>query len=433
VVIDLIAILVLVLANGVFALSEIAVVSARKARLQQWAKEGSRRAAAALKLAAHPNDFLATVQVGITLVGICAGAFAGATVSHLLAVEIARVPALARWAEPIALALVVVAITYLSLILGELVPKRLALLAPERVALLVARPMTLLSRAAAPVVALLSGSTSLILRLLGAKASSDPPVTAEEIRLLVGEGAEAGAFERAEQQLIERVLRLDDRHLTTLMTPRRALVWLDVSDSSAEVARKVTATPFTRYPVARGELDDCLGYVHVRDLLRSALGGAPADLAAIASQPLLVPESTRPLALLERFRTSGVHIAFIVDEYGGIEGVVTLNDVLRSLIGDLPARGEQPETSAVRREDGSWLVDGTLPLDDLRELVAVPRHPAEEHGAFKTVGGLVMHRLGRIARTGDRCEWGGCRLEVIDLDGHIIDKVLVVPPAPEKE
>jgi putative hemolysin len=423
---------VLILANGVFALSEIAVVSARKARLQQWAKEGSRRAAAALKLAAHPNDFLATVQVGITLVGIFAGAFAGATVSHLLAVEIAKVPALARYAEGIALAVVVVAITYVSLILGELVPKRLALLAPERVALLVARPMTLLSRAASPVVALLSGSTSLILRLLGAKPSSDPPVTAEEIRLLIGEGTDAGAFERSEQQLIERVLRLDDRHLTTLMTPRRELTWLDAADGPAEVARKVNEAPFTRYPVARGELDACLGYVHVRDLLRSALGGEAADLAALTRQPLLVPENTRPLALLERFRTSGVHIAFIVDEYGGIDGVVTLNDVLRSLIGDLPARGEQPEAPAVRREDGSWLVDGTLPLDDLRELVTVARHPAEDRGAFKTIGGLVMHRLGRIARTGDRCEWGGCRLEVVDMDGHVIDKVLVVPPPTEQ-
>ena len=425
---DLLAILLLILANGVFALSEIAVVSARKARLQQLANEGSRRAAAALKLAAHPNEFLATVQVGITLVGIFAGAFAGATVSHMLAQEVAKVPALARYSEAIALGIVVMAITYVSLILGELVPKRLALLAPERVASLVARPMTLLARAAAPVVSLLSGSTSLILRLLGAKPSNDPPVTVEEIRLLIGQGTEAGAFERAEQQLIERVMRLDDRHLTTLMTPRRELSWLDAADGAAEVAAKIAAAPFTRFPVARGELDDHLGYVHVRDLLRPVLAGEAIDLAALVRQPLLVPENTRPLALLEQFRSSGTHLAFVVDEYGGIEGLVTLNDMLTALVGDLPSRGESVEPPAVRREDGSWLVDGTMPLDELRELVAVPRHPGEERAAFKTLGGFLMHRLGRIARTGDRVEWGELRFEVVDMDGHVIDKVLITPP-----
>jgi putative hemolysin len=414
----------------VFALSEIAVVSARKARLQQLANEGSRRAAAALRLAAHPNEFLATVQVGITLVGIFAGAFAGATVSHLLAQEVAKVPALARYSEAIALGIVVMAITYVSLILGELVPKRLALLAPERVASLVARPMTLLSRVAAPVVALLAGSTSLILRLLGAKPSTDPPVTVEEIRLLIGQGTEAGAFERAEQQLIERVLRLDDRHLTTLMTPRRELAWLDAADGAAEVAAKIAAAPFTRYPVARGELDDYLGYVHVRDLLRPVMAGEAIDLAALVRQPLVVPENTRPLALLEQFRSSGTHIAFVVDEYGGIEGLVTLNDMLTALVGDLPSRGESVEPPAVRREDGSWLVDGTMPLDELRELVALPRHAGEERAAFRTLGGFVTHLLGRIARTGDRVEWAAYRFEVVDMDGHVIDKVLIVPPPP---
>ena len=404
------------------------MVSARKARLQQWANEGSRRAAAALKLAARPNDFLATVQVGITLVGVLAGAFAGATVSHSLAARLTRIELLAPHAEAIALVLVVVAITFVSLILGELVPKRLALLAPERVASLVARPMTLLSRAASPVVALLSGSTTLILRVLGAKPSGDPPVTAEEIRLLIGEGTEAGAFDPAEQQLIERVLRLDHRHLVTLMTPRRSLTWIDASDGAAEIARKLTATPFSRYPVARGELDDCLGYVDARDLAGRALAGEPVDLSSLTRQPLLVPENTRPLALLERFRTSGTHIAFVVDEYGGIEGVVTLNDLVAALVGDLPLPGERGEPSVVRRDDGSWLVDGTLSLEELRELVALPRHPGEERASFKTVGGFVTHLLGRIARTGDRTEWGEFRFEVVDMDGHVIDKVLLTPP-----
>ena len=425
--------MLLILANGVFALSEIAVVSARKARLQQWANEGSRRAAAALKLAAHPNDFLATVQVGITLVGILAGAFAGATVSHMLAVRVAKVEALAPYSEAIALVAVVVAITYVSLIVGELVPKRLALLAPERVASLVARPMTLLSRAAAPVVALLSGSTTLILRLLGARPSNDPPVTAEEIRLLIGEGTEAGAFERSEQVLIERVLRLDDRHLTTLMTPRRKLAWLDAADGAAEIAGKVAAARFTRFPVARCELDDCVGYVHVRDLGRPMAAGEAIDLAALARQPLLVPENTRPLALLERFRGTGIHIAFVVDEYGGIAGLVTLNDILTALVGDLPTAGKSAEVPALRRDDGSWLVDGAMALDELRELIAVPRHPGEERAAFRTLGGLVMNQLGRVPGAGDRFEWGGHRFEVLDMDGHVIDKVLITPPVGDPE
>ena len=421
----------MVLANGVFALSEIAVVSARKARLRQQANEGSRRAAAALALAERPEKFLATVQVGITLVGVFAGAFAGATLSHPLARQLARVDAVAPYSEAIALALVVLAITYVSLVLGELVPKRLALLAPERVAALVARPMTLLARAAAPLVALLSGSTALVLRLLGARPSSDPPVTAEEIRLLVGEGTAAGAFERAEQQLVERVLRLDDRRLTSLMTPRRRLAWLDAADDAGAIAAKVAAAPFTRFPVARGDLDHCLGYVHVRDLVRPLAAGAPVDLAALLRQPLLVPEGTRPLALLERFRDSGTHVAFVVDEYGGLDGLITLNDLLTALVGELPARGGTAEPAAQRRDDGSWLVDGTAPLDEVRELLPLPRHPAEERAAFATLAGLVMHRLGRVARTGDVCEFAGHRLEVVDMDGHVIDKVLVVPPPAE--
>jgi len=422
---ELAALLFLVLLNGALSMSELAVVSARRPRLQQWADGGNRRAAAALRLAEHPDHFLATVQVGITLVGILAGAFAGATVSQVLAQRLARTAWLAPYAEAIALAVVVLAITYVSLILGELVPKRLALRAPERVASLVARPMTLLSRAVSPVVKLLAASTSLVLRVFGVKPTAEPPVTEEEIKLLVGQGADAGLFERAEQALVERVFRLGDRRVASLMTPRPRLTWLDVGDGPDTVLAKIAGSPYSRFPVAEGHLDHCLGYVQARDLLDRCMAGEPFDLRAALRQPLLVPDSTKALALLESFRSSGTHIAFVIDEYGGVDGLVTLTDVLEALVGELPSEAEEDGVSAVLRDDGSLLVDGAMALEDLRALVPVPVHHLEERGAFATLGGFVMARLGRVARAGDAFEWGGHRFEVMDVDGTLVDKVLV--------
>ena len=422
---EIVIILLLILTNGVFALSEIAVVSARKARLARRAEEGDAGAKAALELAEHPSDFLSTVQVGISLVGIGAGAFGGATLADGLALRLREVPALARYAEPLALAIVVVAITYFSLILGELVPKRLALLQPERLAAAMARPMRVVSVATRPLVRLLSGSAALVLRALGAKASEEPPVTEEELKLLLAQGTEAGMFEAREQEIVERVFSFADRRVGSLMTPRTRVVWLDVHDSAEEVRRTIAGSPFSRFPVADGQLENCLGFVRTRELLDRVLAGEPLDLRACLRQPLLLPENARALDVLERFKASGTHLAMVIDEYGGIEGLVTLNDVLEAILGDMPTSGEAGEPALLRREDGSWLVDGTIPIEELREQVELPRLPAEEKGAYRTLAGFVMQQLGRIPRTGDRVAWDAFTFEVVDMDGRQVDKVLI--------
>ncbi len=425
--------MLLIALNGVFSLSEISVFSARKLRLEHRARAGDRNSRVALELANSPDDFLSTVQVGMTMVGVLAGAFGEATIAEHLAVHLRAVPAVARYADAIATGVVVALITYFTLIIGELVPKRLALLNPEKFAAAMARPMRLISRIALPVVRLLSLSTKLVLSLLGAKPSNEPPVTEEEIKLLIGQGTAAGTFEAAEQDLVERVFRLGDRPVATLMTPRRRLVWLDVADSEEAVARKIAESPFSRFPVCQGQLDNCIGYVQARDLLDLRLSGKAIVLREALRQPLLVPENTRALSLLERFKVSGTHFAIVIDEYGGIEGVATLNDILEALVGDMPSAGEGGEPPAVQRADGSWLVDGAMAIEDLRERIALPHHPAEDRAAFRTLAGFVMNQLGRVALTGDHFEWGGYRFEVVDMDGHLVDKVLIASLADDEE
>jgi putative hemolysin len=433
-IVSAVLILVLLIAlNAVFSLSEISVFSARKSRLEQRARSGDVNSRVALELATSPDDFLSTVQVGMTLVGVLAGAFGEATIAEHLAGYLRGIPAVAHYAEAIATGVVVALITYFTLILGELVPKRLALLNPERFAAAMARPMRLVSRLALPLVRLLTGSTRLVVGLLGAKPSKEAPVTEEEIRMLIAQGTVAGTFEKAEQDLVERAFRLGDRPVATLMTPRPRLVWLDVADGEGAIARKIAASPFSRFPVGQGNLDNCLGYVQARDLLDARLAGRPINLRESLRQPLLVPEHTRALALLARFKSTGTHFAIVIDEYGGIEGIVTLNDILEALVGDMPSAGEGEEPPAMQRADGSWLVDGAMAIDDLRSLIELPRHPAEERAAFRTLAGFVMNQLGRVPRTGDHFEWGGKRFEVVDMDGHLVDKVLVAPVADIEE
>lgn len=423
--VELAVVFLLVLANGAFSMSEMAVVSARKARLEHRARGGDRRARAALDLATDPADFLSTIQVGITLIGILAGAYGGATLAGPLAARLSQVPALAGSAELLAMAIVVASITVLSLVLGELVPKRVALAHPEAIAAAVARPMKTAARLAGPLVRLLSGASTAVLALLRVRPSADPEVTEEEIRLLIAKGVQAGMFEEAERAMLERVFRFADRRVHQLMTPRRKIIWLDVDDGAEAVAAKIAGQPFSRYPVARGSLDDCLGFVRTRDLLDMALQHRTFDLSRVLRQPLIVPENTRAMAVLERFRDERAHFALVVDEYGGVEGLVTLNDLLDAILGDMPGIGEAGEPPVVRRADGSWLVDGTLPAADLKELLACPKLPGEERGAYRTLGGLVMHQLGKVPATGDRFEWGGFRFEVVDMDGHLVDKVLI--------
>jgi len=424
---EILIILLLLIANGIFAMVEIAVVSSRKMRLKQLAKEGNRRARSALELASHPNQFLATVQIGITMVGILAGAFGGATIAANLGDYLNTFPALAPYGQPIAVGLVVLALTYLSLVIGELVPKRLALNSPERIASAFASPMRALSRVASPAVWLLSHSSNLVLRIMGVKPSTEPPVTEEEIKLLIEQGTLTGVFEEVEQDMIEGVLQMADRHVSLLMTPRKKIVSLEVNDSPERIHRKLTHTKHSRFPVIKGNLENILGIVRAKDLLAQCLTGQPMDLKTIMRPPLYVPEAMSILKLLEVFKQEKTHIALVIDEYGGIQGLATHNDILESIVGDIPSVGEPGEPQATRREDGSWLLDGMLHIDKMKEIFDFEELPAEKQGLYQTVGGFVISRVRRIPRAGEFFEWGNVRFEVVDMDGRRVDKVLALP------
>jgi putative hemolysin len=423
--IEIFVLVVLILANALFAMSEIAVVSARKTRLQQQAQEGNKRAQVALELANAPNQFLATIQLGITLVGIMAGAFGGATIAEELAGVLEQVPFLAPYSEVIGVGIVVLTITYFSLVIGELIPKRLGLNNAERVAARLAPFMRTLSRLASPLVRLLSLSTDLAMRLLRVRPKQETPVSEEEIKLLLQQGTRAGAFEPAEQEMVEHVFRLGDAKVKALMTPRPEVVWLDL-DGPAEDARRVVATRgHSRFPVARGELDHVLGVVYVKDLLAEGLDGQPFDLEANLRPALYLPETVTALEAMEQLRMNHTDAALVIDEYGGFEGLLTVEDILEAIIGDIVAPGELVEPEAVQREDGSWLLDGTLPIDEVKDLLGVDSLP-HEGSQYQTLGGFVMLCLGRIPSAGDHfscCDW---RFEVVDMDRLRVDKVLAI-------
>jgi putative hemolysin len=422
---EIVFILLLVLANGVLAMSELSIVSARKVRLQQRADKGDAGASAAIELANSPNKFLSTVQIGITLVGILAGAFGGATLAEQLGVMLNRIPPLMPYGEAIAIVVVVLAITYLSLVLGELVPKRLALGNAENIASIVARPMRLLSVVASPAVRLLSFSTEAVLRMLRVQQSDEPPVTEEEVKVMIEQGIQARIFEKAEYDMVENIFWLSDRRIKELMTPRPEIVWLDLEDSPEQIRRELIESGHSRLPVCRGELDDVLGIVRAKDLLALDLEGVPLDLNAILRPPLFVPESMPVLKMLEVFKQSGTHVALVTDEHGGIEGLTTHHDILEAIVGDIPSVGEQTEPQAVQREDGSWLLDGKMRVDDFKDIFNIESLPGEERGNYQTLGGFVMMQMARIPSAGQYFEWGGLRFEVMDMDGRRVDKVLV--------
>lgn len=428
IVLELLIVLALVLTNGLFAMAEIAVISVRKTRLQELVNQGNAKAQIALELSNSPNRFLSTVQVGITLIGILAGAFGGATLSQTLTQYVALVPLLAQWSQAIALGTVVVGITYLSLIIGELVPKRLGLNNPEQIAIAVAKPMSVLSAIAAPIVHLLSTSTEAIVRLMGIEqTTAEPLVTEEEIKVLVRQGTEAGMFEVAEQDMVERVFRLGDQTVGNLMTPRLDMVWLDLNDSMENNREKLVNSHHSRFPICHGSLDNVLGVLNSTDVLTKALLGDPLDFTDMLRPPLFVPGSTRAFRVLEMFKQSGTHIAFVVDEYGVIQGLVTLNDVMEVIIGDIPFSDQPHELPAIQRDDGSWLIDGMLPIDRFKEIFTLNYLPGEEHGNYQTLGGFVITYLGRIPAAADHFEWHNLRFEVMDMDGNRVDKMLVMP------
>ncbi len=433
--IDLVILGLLLTVNGLLAMAEFALVSARKARLRQLAEEGDERAQIALKLGSEPRRFLSTVQVGITLSCVLAGAVGGSTLAVHAEAWLGRFPNLAPGSHVLALGGVVVLITLFAVIIGELVPKRIALSAPERLARLVARPLQAVSQVVSPAVNLLGGVTDLLLKPFSLKRRPEASVTDEEVNILIEQGLQAGVFQKAEKEMVEGVLRLDQLPVTAIMTPRPKIIFLNIDDAEEVNWRKIVASGHSHFPVYQANRDQVLGMVAVKALWAHSAIGIPTSLKNLLTPPLVVPETMNCVQLLESFKKSGRHTALVADEFGAIQGMVTLIDVLEAIVGDLPALGQRDQPEARRREDGSWLIDATLATGELKATLRLDALPQEAEADYQTVGGMVMTQFGRIPVAGDHFVWESWRFEVVDMDRHRVDKVLVsrvLPAADEK-
>jgi len=422
---DLLLLLFLILLNGVFAMSEIAVVSSRRARLQRLVDEGNAGAAAALALNEAPSRFLSTIQVGITSIGILAGAIGDDALVTPLAAWFAQIPLIARYAEGLAMTLVVMGLTYVSVVIGELVPKRLGLVAPERIAGFVAGPMNMLSRAAHPVVTLLSSSAETVFRLLHVRASDEPPVTNEEIKVLMEQGAEAGIFHAAERQLVANVLHLDDQTVRAVMTPRQDIDAIDLNETDAVLRAALARSNHSRVLAYREDFGNIVGILHASDLLRKLLAGEQPAFADCVRPAHFVPDTITLSQLLDNMRQSRTTIALVVDEYSDLQGMVTLRDVIDAIVGNMAFNETEVENEVTVREDGSWLVDGSVSIERLKQVLDVTSLPDDDEGFFHTAAGFVLHMLGHIPKAGEHFVAEGFRYEVVDMDGHRIDKLLV--------
>ncbi len=419
---DILILVALIALNGVFALSELAIVSARKTRLQARADKGDRGARAALKLHDDPSRFLSTVQIGITLVGILAGAYGATEIARDFQPFVAKaLPGLAQYSGLIAFGLVIVLTTYLSLILGELVPKRIAMTAPETFAALAARPMQLLSAAAFPLVWLLRGSTNFVLSALGLSRLRADEVTEEEIQSVIEEGVDSGAIDAEERTMIRSVMRLADRDVRSIMTPRNEVIWLDLEDSQEESLKRIRESGHSRFPIAKGDLSQVSGIVQAKDLL---VRGGRLDLEAAAHEPLFVPDTVNVVKLLEMMRESPVRMALVVDELGDVEGIVTSADILGAIAGASAFSPEDGPDAPKQREDGSWLIDGRMAIDDIEIMLGASGLGSPDVDAT-TIAGLLIHHLQRLPQLGDKVTAGGWRIEVMDMDGRRVDKVLL--------
>jgi len=425
---EILLILGLILLNGLFSMAEIALVSVRKARLEAQANKGDKRAKDALDLANHPDTFLSTVQIGITLIGILTGIMSGEKLKSDFVAFLNQFESIAKYSSGIATAIIVIVITYFSMVLGELVPKRLGLARPETIAKLFAKPMRVLGLITHPFIWFLSKSTYVIVKLLNIK-TKDNQVTEEEIKAIISEGTEQGAIEEAEQQIIERLFHLGDRTITSLMTHRSDMIWFDVSDNKAAIREKILSEPHSIYPICDGQIDNIKGVVSVKDLY------VANDLTLfrdLMKPPLYVPENNTPYQVLEKYKQSKIHSCFIIDEYGSLMGMITLNDILEAIVGDLPEQNMN-DYEIVEREDGTYLVDGQIPFYDFLSRFEKTEWMNEGEQEFDTLAGFVLHQLKRIPHTGDKLEWGGFSLEIIDMDAQRIDKVLVHISAEIKE
>jgi putative hemolysin len=418
---ELALVFVLILLNGVFVMSEMAIVSSRKVRLQKLADKGNRRAKIALELAQDPHRFLPTVQVGITLMAILSGARGESAISHILS------PLLEKWllreySEPIASIIAIATITYLTIVIAELVPKQLALNSPEKIASFVAEPINKIAGLSTPIIFALSGSTNFFVKLFGIKPSSEPEVTEEELKVMIETG---GIFEEAEQDMMEGILSLSDRKIGAMMTPRPDITWLNLEDSIAINRQKILDSEYSRLPVCEGELDKVLGIIHIADLLSQTLKGEELNLTTTLRQPLFIPESMRGSSVLEQFKKFGTHLAIIVDEYGVVKGLVTMHDILEEIVGDINDTSETPEEpQIIERDDGSWLLDGMLSIEDFLEKFELPES-AIDRGNYHTLGGFAIMQFGKIPISGEHFQWLHLRFEIVDMDGKRVDKVLV--------
>lgn len=412
-------IVLLTLFNGLLSMSEAAMVASRKARLQQLANEGDKASRTVLDLLEDPNVFLSTVQIGITLVGVLAGAVGGATLSEALAVSLASIPRLVPYSESLAIVIVVMGITAVTIWLGELVPKRLALHSPERIARAVAGPMLIVSKLFLPLVKLLGVATNLVLRLLGVKPSSEPLITEEELQVLIDQGTQAGIFEESEQDMVEGVFSLGERRVYSLMTPRTEIVWLDIEDTIEEIRFKISENEYSRFPVRQDTLDVILGIAKARDMLVASLSEGPIRLKQLLKPAFYIPETMSAARALEIFKEKGTEMLLVIDEFGGLQGLLTVHDIIEEIVGEI----ELEEPQATQRQDGSWLLDGMLEVDEFKEIFKLPTLPHEDE--YETLSGFVMLSLGRVPQTADLFEWHDLRFEVIDMDGRRVDKVLV--------
>ncbi len=416
---EILIIALLILVNGVLSMSEAALMASRKARLQQQVNEGDQASQIALDLSKKPNSFLITIQIGITLISVLAGAFGGATLAEFLAVETAKVQVLEPYSESLALGLVVLVITILTIWLGELVPKRLGLHSPEKIARIVAGPMLFMSKLFSPLIKVIGWSTDLVLHLLNINVSEEQPITEEELQVLLDQGTQAGVFEESEQDMIEGVFSIGDRRVYSLMTPRTEIVWLDINDSVETIREKIASSPYSRFPVRDDSLDNIVGVVRARDLLLTNLAGEKINLKNNLHPAIYIPESALASQALEMFKGGKAELMLVVDEFGAVQGLITLNDILSEIVEGIGT----DEPVATQRQDGSWLLDGMLSVDDFKEIFNLHDLPEEED--YETLGGFVMFSLGRIPQPSDKFEWNGLQFEVMDMDARRVDKVLV--------
>lgn len=422
---ELLIIIVLILANGVFAMTEMAIVSSRKSRLEQMKDNNIAGARTALQLANEPNDMLSTIQVGITLIGILTGAFGGGTLSQALSQVLKTIPLLSRYSDAISLGIVVAGITYASLIVGELVPKRLALASPEKIAISLAGPMSVFATITKPIVQFLSFSTQQLLRLFSIKPSDEPPITEDEIRILINQGTESGVFEETEKDMVDKVFLLNDIRIGALMTPRTQIEWLNADAPSSLLLTTCLESNHSWLPVAKGKIDEVLGVVFVKELLIQHIAGKEFDVTALSRDILYIPKNMRALKALELLKRSGAEIALVADEYGGVSGLITLDDILEEIVGDMPSSDNGEDPDIVQREDGSWLINGMLSIEEFKDLFDLDELPGEDRDHFHTLGGFIVSYLGYIPSPTTLIHWNGLRIEVVDMDRTRVDKVLI--------